>query len=483
LKNTHPIEIEVHHPSEISEIFDTISYEKGASIIRMLANFVGEKNFQKGLQNYLKKHQYGNATTEDLWIALEKVSGKNVKKIMKSWTEKPGYPLVEILNANNKIKLTQSRFFSSPISAKEIRQSVDGKTLWSIPLDSILFSKKSMLIPKQKNWTKLNRGETSFIRIKYPTSLLRLLKTPITEKFLGEEDRYGLIRDAFSLAKSGHGSTVDALSLAEAFENEESYIVWAEIASNLRAIKNLVFKEDFHENYKKFCRKIFKPIAEKVGWNKEPGETYAQPLLRNIALFGLGTNGDEGIIKNARELFNDLVGNKIKIDSDLRGVVYNLIAENGGEKEYKKLKDLYVGIPFQEEKDRIFRALCSFRDKKLLQRSLEMAFSNQMRAQDRFKAISFIWANPVGQDLAWSFVKENWESITKAFAGGHLYSRFIQPASFFTDEKKATEIEKFFKKNPSLGLERTIAQVTEQIRANSLWLKRDKKTIFDFLQK
>ena len=479
LKNTHPIEVEVHHPGEISEIFDTVSYSKGASIIRMLASYLGAETFQKGLRSYLKKHQYSNAKTLDLWAALEKASGKKVKKIMEHWTGKPGYPLVNIFESKNKLKLTQSRFFSSPLSAK----GSSDKTLWSIPLDSLLFSKKSLFMPRHKGWIKLNRGETSFVRIQYPSSLLGLLREPVNKKILSAEDRYGLIRDAFMLAQSGHSPTVDALCFLPAYKNEGEYIVWAEIAANLRSIDNLIFKENFYEKYRSFCREIFKPIAEKTGWDKKPGEAHTQTLLRNVVIYGLGTNGDEDILIKARELFEQLVLEKIILDSDLRGVVYYLVAENGGEKEYLELKNLYAKTSFQEERDRIFRALCSFRDKKLLSKSLEMAFSKEMRAQDRFKAVSFIWANPAGQDLAWEYVRENWESITKTFAGGHLYARFIQPAAFFTDSKKALEIEKFFKKNPSVGLERTITQVTEQIRANDLWLKRDKDKISTFLQK
>jgi puromycin-sensitive aminopeptidase len=478
LKNTHAIEIEVHHPSEISEIFDPISYEKGASIIRMLANYLGEKVFQKGLQLYLNEHQYSNASTIDLWNALEKVSGKNVKKIMENWTGKPGYPLVSISESNNKLKLSQKRFLSSPISAKEISDN----TLWSIPLDKFLFSKKSLFMPKHKGWVKLNRGETSFVRVKYPSNLLELLKDPINKKTLPPEDRYGLVRDAFMLSQSGHSSTEDALRLLPAYKDEEEYIVWAEIASNLRTINNLIFKENFYEKYRLFCRKIYESIVEKVGWDKKPGEPHTQVLLRSVVIYGLGTNGDENIIRKAKELFEKYNLGKIKLESDLRGIVYNLTAENGGEKEYLELKNLYIKTPFQEEKDRIFRALCAFRDKNLLSKSLEMAFSKDMRAQDRFKAITFIWANSSGQDLAWKYVKENWESITKTFSGGHLYVRFIQPAAYFTDSKKAKEIEEFFKKNPSVGLERTIAQVTEQIMANELWLKRDKTKIYTFLQ-
>ncbi|MDO8620758.1 MAG: M1 family metallopeptidase [Candidatus Levybacteria bacterium] len=478
LKNTHQIEVEVYHSLEISEIFDAVSYSKGASIIRMLAAYLGEKVFQKGLQAYLKKHQYANAKTIDLWASLEKVSGKKVQKIMENWTGKPGYPLVNISDVGKKLKLTQARFFSSPISAKESKD----KTLWSIPLDSLLFSKKSLFIPKSKGWVKFNRGETSFIRVQYPSSLLKLLGKPISEKVLSPEDRYGLIRDVFMLAQSGHSSTVDALRLTQTFEKEDDYIVWVEIASNLHSIDNLIFKENFYEEYRSFCRKVFKPIAEKLGWNKKEGESHFQTLLRSMALYGLGTNGEESIIQKAKEFFEKSVLGRTKLDSDLRSVVYNLVAENGGEKEYLELKNLYAGTPFQEEKDRIFRALCSFRNENLLEKSLEMAFSEKMRATDRVKAVSFVWANPLGQDLAWEHVKKNWKSIQKTFAGGHLYSRFIQPAVNFVDSKKAKEIEDFFKKNTPKGLERTIAQVAEQIRANDLWLKRDRTKISVFLR-
>ena len=478
LKNTHPIEVEVHHPSEISEIFDAVSYSKGASIIRMLANYLGEKVFQKGLQSYLKKHQYSNATTLDLWAALEKVSGRKVKKIMENWTGKPGYPLVTVSDQDKKLKLTQSRFFSSPLSAS----ALNDKTLWSIPLDSFLFSKESLFIPKSKGLIKLNGGETSFVRVQYPQSLLKLLEEPIRGKRLMPEDRFGLIRDAFMLSQSGHSSTIDALKLAQAYVQEDNFIVWAEIASDLKTISNLIVGQPFGDQYKTFCRNIFKSIATKIGWNKEPQESHSRTLLRSIVLSAFGSNGDKGTIQKDGEIFAEIVLNKSKIDPDLRGVVYNLVAENGGEKEYLKLKNLYSNSPFQEEKDRIFRALCFFKNIKLLKKSLDMAFSDQMRAQDRFKAISFIWANPVGRDLAWEYVQSNWESITKTFAGGHLYPRFIQSAAYFTDNKKADEIEKFFKKNPSVGLERTIAQVTEQIRANDLWLKRDKSKLSNFLR-
>src|SRR3989338_2676344 len=141
LKNTHPIEVEVGHPAEISEIFDKVSYSKGASVLRMLWKYLGEKDFQKGLQHYLKRHAYGNAQTEDLWKALEEVSGKPVGKFMKNWTSKAGHPVinVKIKNQKSKIELRQSRFFSSPISKRQ----TEDDTIWAIPLNNYLIDRKT----------------------------------------------------------------------------------------------------------------------------------------------------------------------------------------------------------------------------------------------------------------------------------------------------------------------------------------------------
>ncbi|MDO8493330.1 MAG: M1 family metallopeptidase, partial [bacterium] len=103
LKNTHPVEVAVNHPSEIREIFDAISYSKGASIIRMLADYIGENDFRKGLNIYLTKYKYGNATTEHLWDSFDEAiavggetSGKQVRKLMQKWTKTPGYPIVSV---------------------------------------------------------------------------------------------------------------------------------------------------------------------------------------------------------------------------------------------------------------------------------------------------------------------------------------------------------------------------------------------------
>ncbi len=516
LKNTHPIEIEVKHPDEIAEIFDKVSYSKGASILRMLMSYLGEKDFQKGLQDYLKKFAYGNAKTEDLWLSLEKASKKPVNKIMKNWTSKAGHPLISVKRkgesrrrpaspkAGGKLELTQSRFFSSPISKKEAKD----KTTWSIPLVSLrdhgvakqsstsnnkiatgslnprndevlLMDKKSILIdgPKNDQWAKLNSGETTLVRVDYPHEMLKKLEMAIKAGQLSAVDRIGLIRDSFDLAQSGNSPTTLALELALSYVNEEDYTVWATLTGHLSQLDSLLAYENCYEDFRVFARQIYAGIANKMGWQNKNQDKHTDSLLRGIVLNMLGGFGDEETIKKAQSMF----GSK-KIDPDLRGVVYNLVAKNGGINEYNTLLEMYKQENNQQEKDRIGRSLGLFKSRPILEKTLKFAISKDVRFQNSLQIIASVWGNPQSRYLAWEFVKNNWQMLKERYAGGHYFTRVFAPASEFTKIEDAKDILSFIKKNPAPEAKRTIAQVVEQIYSNAAWLKRDKQGIKKFLQ-
>ena len=296
-----------------------------------------------------------------------------------------------------------------------------------------------------------------------------------------EEDRFGIVRDAFALSQASKMSTEEALKIAAFYKNEDSYIVWAEITSQMLGLGKLLFNTRLYEPFKKFSQGLFKDIVGIVGWTKKPKETYIQTLLRSTVIYALGTSGDKKIIKKAKEIFDKFCKGNTKLDPDLKGVVYNLVAEDGGDVEYKKFMQLYERTFFQEEKDRILRALCAFQDKKLLNKTLDFSLSKQAKSQDLLKTISFVWANPWGRKIAFDYLKNNWSTILEKFEGGHLFSRFVMPAGNFVTKEEAREVEKFFKKNFVPGIERTVAQVLEQIRSNAVWYKRDHKKIKAFL--
>lgn len=490
LQHTHPIEVPVHHPDEINEIFDAVSYSKGAAIIRMLAEYLGEDDFRKGLSHYLKKHAYGNAQTEDLWIALERISKKPVVHMMKNWTGKAGYPLLTIEEKQKNLLLSQTRFFLSPLSKKASKDT----TLWEVPLaikvasgkksQPILLTKKTDILQnvQKESWFKINPKEVGFFRVAYPKSNLTNLQIPIAKKLLSAEDRFGIIRDVFALSQAGTLSTIDAMSLALAYKEENEYIVWVEIIGQLGALANLLFEESYYQQLEAYNRALLATVAKKVGWKKKPNESHASTLLRSIVLASYGTFGDEATITKAQELFAKRVRGIETIDSDLRGVVYNLVARNGGAKEYQEIMELYAKESLQEEKDRLLRALCLFKEKKILQKTLDFSFSKHVRSQDSFRAIGAVWNNQYGKKLTWEFVKKKWDVIIDQHGKSHLMPRFIQPASSFTKAKDAKAIESFFKKTKAPSVERTIAQVLEQIYMHDEWFTRDNMKIKKFLE-
>ena len=51
----------------------------------MLANYVGEDVFLKGVSIYLTEHLYGNTVTNDLWSGIAKASRVEVSKMMNNW--------------------------------------------------------------------------------------------------------------------------------------------------------------------------------------------------------------------------------------------------------------------------------------------------------------------------------------------------------------------------------------------------------------
>ncbi len=491
LANTHPIEIEVHHPDEISEIFDAVSYSKGASIIQMLAGYLGADKFRDGLRYYLNKHKYANASTIDLWNAFEHVSGQPVAKIMDNWTSKPGYPLLEVGESGQKLTISQSCFFSSALSKKQSKSNV----IWSVPINlfgqstpvqSHLLTKNVITLPKpdNTNWYKFNQGEVGFYRVKYSPRNLEALSAAVDAHQLGPTDRLGVLRDAFDLSEAGEISTNLALKLAKGFQSEDNYTVWAALSESLNQINDLLAGQHIQPAYQVYARQLFSEIAPKMGWTPKKTDAHTDTLLRNLALYSFGTYGDLPTIKHAQQLFQTSIKNKKDLPADIRGAVYNLVAENGGLKQYQQFKKKYSAETNQQERDRLTRALTRFKQPTLFLETFEFALSNEVRTQDAIFVLRSLVTNQSNRPLIWKHLKQNWPKLRDKYAGAlFTLPRLIESLSCFNTKQELQEVETFFQKNPTPEATRTLAQTLEQIRSNIAWLARDLKSIEQFLKR
>jgi aminopeptidase N len=129
IRASHPINVPVHDALDIEQIFDSISYQKGCSVIRMLANHLSVDTFFKGVANYLKAHAYGNTKTKALWDALSVASGQDVNAIMHPWISNIGYPVLTVSERPGQISVKQARFlFTGDVKPE------DDTTTWWLPL-------------------------------------------------------------------------------------------------------------------------------------------------------------------------------------------------------------------------------------------------------------------------------------------------------------------------------------------------------------
>ncbi|KAJ8924872.1 hypothetical protein NQ315_001027 [Exocentrus adspersus] len=492
LKNSHPIEVPVGNPSEIDEIFDDISYNKGASVIRMLHHYIGDEDFRKGMHLYLTRHQYKNTFTEDLWAALEEASNKPVGDVMSTWTKQMGFPVVKVTTkatGNGEgvtLVLSQNKFTADGSKPTE-------NYLWMIPI-SISTSKNpakevvstvlktpcaEVFVPDvgPSDWVKINPGTIGFYRTQYTPEMLEKFIPAIQNKTLPPLDRLGLLDDLFAMVKAGHTSTVEVLKLLKAFEDETDYNVWSSIGNILVRIGQLLGHTDCDKDYSKFQKQILRKVYKKLGWNQSPGETHLDTLLRGLVLGRLAWLDDEDTIKEAANRFEAHVKSDQILPADLRSACYKTVLRAGGKKEYDTLLQLYRSTDLHEEKDRISRSLGAAKDPELLRKVLDFAMSDEVRSQDTVFVIISVALTPVGRELAWQFFKDNWSKIVERFSG-YLLTRLVKYLTEnFASEKMSTEVEAFFREHKSPGTERTVQQAVETIQLNTAWLKRDSAAI------
>ena len=251
LRSSHPIEVPVKRADEVNEIFDMISYAKGSSVIRMISTYLGEDTFMEGIRRYIKKHQYGNTRTEDLWAALADASGKPVEEIMSIWTKKVGYPVVTVQELPEKkaLHVKQNRF----LRTNDVRSGEDD-TLYPIFLElrtkagvdknAVLNKRESEIPLKDLDFFKLNADQTGIYRTSYTPERLEKLGQAAKQGLLTVPDRAGLIADASNLAASGHQKTSGALALAKGFDDETEFVVWDQIVNSISSVRSAWKFED-----------------------------------------------------------------------------------------------------------------------------------------------------------------------------------------------------------------------------------------------
>lgn len=481
LASTRPVRQAAETPGQILELFDPISYGKGARVLWMLEAYVGPENFRKGVHNYLAKNAYGNATSEDFWSSLSAVSNKPVSRIMSAFVNQPGLPLVSIEtkchgNSTN-VTLSQQRYFVD----RSLFSSTSNET-WPIPVclkagtdGSTQTQQKCFLLSRKQEsvtmagcapWVMGNLGAVGYYRTSYESAAVAAISRSL-ETVLTPSERVRLLSDEWASVRVGRQSIEDYLGLVDGLRAEKDTAVIDMATTQLAYIGRYLVGDRDRELYQRWVRGLLTPLARELGWHAAPGEDDDRKALRAQVLLTLGaTARDPEVLEKANKLVEGALDGSAAMDVAMAGTVFQLGASNGNASFYDKVLEHMKKPSNPEDYYQSLNVLEGFEDLELLARTLKMTLTGEIRSQDAFGpsgAVVGVMANPAGERLAWDFIRENWEEIGKRMGGYNGSGALVAATGFFCNAELRDQVKNFFANHPIPDAERTLRQAMERL--------------------
>ncbi|XP_037634149.1 endoplasmic reticulum aminopeptidase 1-like isoform X4 [Sebastes umbrosus] len=488
LSSSHPISTPVENPTQIQEMFDDVSYDKGACILKMLQDFLTPGAFEIGIIRYLKHYSYQNTVNSQLWESLtdKRYSGDelDVKAIMDTWTLQEGFPLVTVDVRGREVRLSQERYL------KTDDQSLTEGFLWQIPLTYmtsasntiqhfLLKTKNDVLyLPEKVDWVKFNVDMRGYYMVHYAgegwNSIIKLLQHNHTA--LRINDRASLIHNVFQLVSTENVKLDTALELSLYLSRETEIMSVKQGFGQLEPLYKLMEKRDMpalENQMKDYVLDLFRGLIDRQEWS-DSGSVSERMLRSKLLLFGCDRNYAPCVTK-ATELFNkwkDSDGTmSLTVDVTTAVFVIGARTPEGWDFLFEKYRSsMQISV---KSRMKIAMAGSPLQDK--LKWMMEQSLQGEvMKTQDLPGVVVSISKNPHGYKLAWDFLQDNWNTLIKKFHSGS--STISQMVTGVTDQystrEMLDEVRSFFGSlNEESGSEmRCIRQTNETIEGNIRWM-------------
>jgi puromycin-sensitive aminopeptidase len=475
LESTRPIEFEVVSPEDAEGMFDILTYEKGAAVLLMLEQFLGEDAFMEGVRRYLTENAYGNTETTDLWDSIEAATAQPVRQIMDTWIFQGGYPILSAGVTDSTLNLAQRRFRY---------WGDDFGEQWLVPVlvrygagereqtGRFLLDQRQGSIPLEfpPDWVVVNAGAAGFYRVGYSQELLEGLSRTAREA-LSAVERYQLLDDSFAGVLAGITSAADFFELAQTFADETDLSVWQRLAGALGTLDRVV-EDSARERYRAAVRSLIAPALGRLGVEPSGDEDERTGQLRGTLFEVMGTLGDSEASKSLAQTFHhDFLEDPDSVDPALAAAAIQVVAENGGPEDFETFWQRHLETDNPQLKTRYLHALARFQQPELIDRILELALT-EVRTQDGPFLLQRALTNRTRGPQAWRFIVQNWERITERFPPS-LVVRMVSGVSALIEPDLATEVEHFFEEHPLKQGEKTLAQYLEKMRVNVALRQRE----------
>jgi aminopeptidase N len=486
IAGVQPVHIDVHHPDEISSLFDpSIVYAKGGRLLYMLKNYIGEDAFRKGLSAYFAKHAYGNTTGDDLWAALGAESGKDIASFMTPWLSRSGFPVLHIDQTKDSVALTQEQFLDD-------RSKSDPERLWPVPLfanqsgvPDVFTSKELAAELPSKYALFINTDARGHYLVDYRSAKTKAaLVQAIQSKALSESDRLMVLNGSSMLARAGYQSYGETLELLAAYAEETSEPVWDIIGLVLGEARRFVdLDEKIEKHIKSFTGKFIQAEHKRLGWDESKTESSSDQKLRSL-IIGLGLYAeDEAICSYARKLFADFIKNKTALPAELRAGIMALPVKEADQTAIQFILKLHDTTSNSELKSDACDALTATRSPELATQLLaRLKDAKIIKPQDVDRWLVYLLRNRHTRATAWQWLVDNWQWLEDTFKNDKSYDYLPRyAASCVSTPEYAQKFHDLFdSKVDQPLLKRNITVGAEEIANRVAWLTRDLKAVQGF---
>ncbi|HSF86619.1 MAG TPA: M1 family metallopeptidase [Acidimicrobiia bacterium] len=456
LASTRPIEFEVASPSDADAMYDVITYEKGAAVLRMLQQYLGEEPFRRGINRYLRTHAHGNTETHDLWDALEAESGEPVRDIMDSWIFQGGHPQIEVTPALDGYMLRQKRF----------RFIGESGERWRVP---VLYQREAgleravldeeLVVPGDTP-PLVNRGGSGYYRTRYTGDVLDRVATDIG--VLPAEDRFVIVADTWANTLAGDTPAAEFLELVGAMPGERDVGVWGAMLGGIAEL-NRVVTSDERPALEAFVRGLVGPTAQGLSWSPTADESDLERKLRGELLTALGALGsDPATISAARQLFPAVLDGSAELDGEVASAAVSIVASHGDGADHARFVKAYATSTNPQDKLRYLRAMAAIPDSAAAIETLEMVLDGRIRSQNSMLVAARLLANRVAGPDVWAAVKQHWIALIglmPPFSARNV----IATLHLRSEPDLAADIREWLPAHPLPGGDTLVAQQLERL--------------------
>jgi puromycin-sensitive aminopeptidase len=494
LHSTRPIEFEVVSPEDAEGMFDVLTYEKGAAVLRMLEQYLGEDVFRDGIRHYLAMHQYSNTETTDLWDAIEESSGEPVRQIMDSWIFQGGYPVVEAeLVGDRTLRLRQERFRypvsegDGDIDGRDDESAGGDEPVWSAPIlfswsssagthhDRVLLTGREhdVELPEPPDWVHVNAGGSGFYRTRYRGALRDRLVAHVGD--LSPLERYDLIDDAFASVLQGRSTAAEFIDLARSFADDTDLAVWQRLAGAFSSLDRIV-DDDTRVRLQSTVRALAAPALHRMGWTPSDDESDRDRQTRATLFEMVGVVGaDDDVVARAHSMHDDYVDDPNRVDPAMAAAAVNVISDRGDADDFETFLARFRKTDNPQEEMRYLYSLARFRDKESFARMLDLCLS-EVRTQNAPFVLARALTNRYNGPDAWDFIRRNWSTLLERFPSSTIV-RMAEGIRTLSDPAVAQDVTRFFAEHPLPQASKTIAQHLERMRVNVAFRERERDAL------